>query len=101
MLTLSTNFRTLYGDDTEGGGGVLMTQSMLVESSPPVSSLAMSASCVGWTTSQYRPNALITSDTDGTGSDNGGGVVLQDLSDSKFKMICLVSGFFVSGGFHL
>ena len=66
-----------------------MTQSMHVESSPPISSLSMSASCVGWTTSQYRPNALLTSDTDGPASDNGGGVVLQDLSDSKIIIIML------------
>ena len=68
----------------EEGIGELMTKSLHIasESSPPISSLAMSASCVGWTTSQYRPNALNISDTNGATSDKGGGVVLQDLSDS-------------------
>ena len=76
-------YRTLYGD-MEEGIGELMTKSLHIasESSPAVSSLAMFASCVGWTTSQYRPNALNISDTNGTTSDKGGGVVLQDLSDS-------------------
>ena len=90
LLNEGTIFRTLYGEDTEGskcdfdgGDGGLMTQSMHSESVRPSSLLPMSASCVGWTTSQHRPNALCTSDKDGSASDSGSGIIVQDISDSE------------------
>ena len=60
-----------------------MTQSMHSESMPPSSLPSMSASCIGWTTSQHRPSALFTSDKDGSASDSGSGIIVQDISDSE------------------
>jgi hypothetical protein len=99
--------RTLYGDD-EGAdsGNDLMTQS-LVEPPPGMRMVpggggvdVMTASCVpdivgrvnrgqeAWSgespaRAHYRPSTLFSSDRDGSASDGGGGMYLQDLSDSE------------------